>query len=624
MEREIIDISPDNIDKLNELHGNERYAIRYTCESCKTLIEHGVKDGSYIVTRNFYPGKLDSYKNLKCESCAKSGKKDPYFDKPGCDKNWPLEVERNPAIFKTFQSQNRNRVWIKFNCSNCNKEVITEYDVWSYTKDPAIMNRFKCRECNCSDTKQPYYDSLAERDKQYESSFEHTEDGYKIIHNVEEMKRLATNAEKIAFHCEEPTCEYHTKWFKMDLAKKDRVDTYIKFGKLLCENCRFKRNYDSNHANKVRELTFQENWGVAHPMKNEEFKKDYYERLENKYGLGVKSTLVVPETQSKTNETNLKKFGTIHPSQNPEVAKKMSESYLNKTPEEKERILNNRIDTNRRKFNKDWYVETDNFIEAEKQGNIEKFGVENPLKDPEIGKELRRLGIAKIEEKYGTKCYFGSKAFTEKLIQETGSTSRTRKYFYYGQSFDSSWELALWIFAIDHGLPIYRCPIVYEYEYAGTRFTCNPDFLYINQIVEIKGNHFINKDGKMYLPFRKPEWSDTKYEFMCNVYEAKRQCLLDHGVVLWFKEDIKFALNYVTSKYGINYLRLFLINNEFNPSFSLTNNITFRKSIYSYPIIHGKGVSPYDMKVDEGGYVVSPNKGVSPYDIGLLRIKPDQ
>lgn len=444
----------------------------------------------------------------------------------GLSKESPIEIS-DPSIYNEFTTQHRNRVWVKYNCSKCGKEVITQYIYWNYIKDPTKLNKFQCKECNCRDTKQPYYDKLNERDRQYENSFEHTEDGgYKIIHDIEEMKRLATNSERIAYHCENPDCTYHNQWFKMDLAKKDRIGEYIKFGKLLCENCRFKLNYNAKHAIEERRKTFQEHWGTDHFMKNEEFKKDYFDNLEKKYGKGVKSTLTLPEVKVKTADTNLSKFGVIHPSSNVEIAKKISNTQLSFSTEKKERIASNRV----------------------------------------------------------------------------------RKYIYYGQMFDSSWEIALWIYAKDHNIPIYRCPFIFRFKYKDKTFTYNPDFLYNNIIIEIKGDQFINENGKLYLPYRQKEWTDEQYEYMCGLYEAKYQCMLINNVNIWFKKDIMFALNYIYFTYGKDYLKQFKLTNPFNPSY-----YNSMKSIVSYPIYPGKGITPYDLK--EGEEYSKPGLSVTPFDI---------
>ena len=611
--RQLIEIEINNLDKLYDLHGNDKFAIRYKCVVCG-------KD----VTRNFYSSKIESYKQLKCENCIKT----KVDHGPGFSKENPLEItEYQPNIFQQFLNQKRNRVWIKYKCTNCGKEVVTEFISWNYIKDTKLqkdMAKFQCRECNCCDTK-----SLTRivTEEEYNNSFKYTDDLYKIIHSPEEMRRLKNEDEKIAYHCSDPNCVYHKdNWFKMKSAKKSRIENYLEFGVLLCEYHHFVRKYPNEQAINTRKETFIKNWGSKHPMQNEEFKRKYFNNLQSIYGKGVMSTLTVSEIKTKSEQTKLAKFGTIYPSQNPNVAKQMSETQINKSPEEKQRILNDRQDTNRKRYGHDWYTETLEFLEAEKQGSLEKYGVENPFFDPIIQAELKSLGIKRIEEKYGTKCYLGSKAYEERLIRETGSTSKTRKYLYYGQVFDSSWELALWIFAIDHNLPIYRCPIIYKFNYNGEMYSCNPDFLYIDRIIEIKGDHFINQDdGKMYLPFRRKEWSDEKYKFMCGIYEAKRQCLLSHNVTLWFKSDIQFALDYIKSNYGKNYLKKFKLQNPTNPSFNVCGNIAFdtsiRRSVFSYPIFSAKGISPYDINKEEKFHF--PNKGVSPFDIGLSRISHD-
>lgn len=47
------------------------------------------------------------------------------------------------------------------------------------------------------------------------------------------------------------------------------------------------------------------------------------------------------------------------------------------------------------------------------------------------------------------------------------SNSKRKRYLYQNQHFDSSWELALWIYAKDHNEEIEREPCCFEYEFEG-------------------------------------------------------------------------------------------------------------------------------------------------------------
>ena len=42
----------------------------------------------------------------------------------------------------------------------------------------------------------------------------------------------------------------------------------------------------------------------------------------------------------------------------------------------------------------------------------------------------------------------------------------------------------------------------------------------------------------MFCPYREPDWSDEKYEYMCGLYEAKRQCMIANNVTIIRRKNI--------------------------------------------------------------------------------------
>ena len=76
--------------------------------------------------------------------------------------------------------------------------------------------------------------------------------------------------------------------------------------------------------------------------------------------------------------------------------------------------------------------------------------------------------------KYGVPLYTLTKEF---------HTFRTHKYKYDGISFDSSWELALWIYAKEHNESIQRTPCRLTYYCNNKRHYYFPDFLYKGMLI---------------------------------------------------------------------------------------------------------------------------------------------
>ncbi len=150
-------------------------------------------------------------------------------------------------------------------------------------------------------------------------------------------------------------------------------------------------------------------------------------------------------------------------------------------------------------------------------------------------------------------------------------------YRYDNQSFDSSWELALWIYAKDHNEDIEREPISFEYEFENKIKHYIPDFRYNGQLVEVKGSHFFDEDGYLRNPFN----AESNLKNRCI-----QRVALQNGVIYYSDNEIKPILDYINQKYTKDYLQLFKKNLPF-PYPQLPKNPNdydiiryFHKSIY--------------------------------------------
>ena len=155
--------------------------------------------------------------------------------------------------------------------------------------------------------------------------------------------------------------------------------------------------------------------------------------------------------------------------------------------------------------------------------------------------------VDKMVEKGKQTCLkrYGVESWT---MTEDGIKSRSYKYCYEGLKFDSSWELALYIYAIDSKEDIKREPVKLEYFINNVLHYYVPDFLYKGELVEIKGDHLI-KGGNLNNVYKKSSFKD----------KAKQECMVKNGVKIMLYKDIKFALDYVKESYGKDYLKKFKI-----------------------------------------------------------------
>lgn len=107
---------------------------------------------------------------------------------------------------------------------------------------------------------------------------------------------------------------------------------------------------------------------------------------------------------------------------------------------------------------------------------------------------------------------------------------RGKKGWYNGIWCDSSWELAFVIYNIEHNIPVRKCKEVRLYEWKGTTRKYHPDFVVDGVITEIKG-------------YDSPQW------------QAKHTANPD--VVVKFAKDLQHVFDYVTHKYGKDFIRLY-------------------------------------------------------------------
>ena len=208
----------------------------------------------------------------------------------------------------------------------------------------------------------------------------------------------------------------------------------------------------------------------------------------------------------------------------------------------------------------------------------QRFGSE-VLKNPEVRKKIKET----MKSKYGTESYFSAKGFRKKaelsFFKKRGQELKDylaqnhRSRFEFGSNrFDSSWELAVWIWSKDHNKEIIRQPVTLNYEYNGQSFTYYPDFSIDGQLVELKGPQFFD-GSKMVNPYGRTQ--DDKYE-------AKHQCALDNNVQIWSSQEIQPILDYVSQTYSEDFLELFKTKFPYPKKCSTDNQVIkyFHKSLY--------------------------------------------
>ena len=260
-----------------------------------------------------------------------------------------------------------------------------------------------------------------------------------------------------------------------------------------------------------------ERYGADNIMKTDVGKKKHEAKMFAKYGF--KSAMQVDVFKKKAHEnqqkTFIEKYG-CHPTQTQEVKNKIVKSYEQ---------------TCLKKFGNKTWLHSD----AAKKYFLEKYGC-IPAQHPEVKKHRAETSM-KI---YG--CENPMQNHDVRLKQQ-------QKYKFQNVAFDSAPELAFYIWLSDNNIKFeYQPNITFEYEFEGKKHFYMPDFLVEDQLVELKGNHFLNEDGTWRNPY------DSSQD---GLFEAKHQCLIKNNVKILYSDDYKKYLDYIDDKYGKEYLKSF-------------------------------------------------------------------
>lgn len=194
------------------------------------------------------------------------------------------------------------------------------------------------------------------------------------------------------------------------------------------------------------------------------------------------------QVKEKIKNTNLEKYKTICPANTIESK--------NKQAQHKEEINKKRKET-----------------------NLKKYGVEEYTRTQEYWERRR----ATCQKKYGADEWTKSDLFYQ---------SFPGKFWCNNICFDSLPELAIYLYFIYHDLPIERPKTVFKYQSIDGEHIYHPDFKINEKLVEIKGDHFFNKEGILINPYSQEEKDQQ-------IAKDKWQCMIENNVEVWKKEKYK-------------------------------------------------------------------------------------
>jgi len=174
---------------------------------------------------------------------------------------------------------------------------------------------------------------------------------------------------------------------------------------------------------------------------------------------------------------------------------------------------------------------------------MKKYGVSCSLNSPEIMEKTKET----LQNKYGVNHPMKSNIVKNKIIEAYGQIGRVKGYTYNDIHFDSSWELAMYIWLTDNKKSFMYHPN-FPFTYIGDdnlEHEGYPDFLIEGKFYEIKGSQFFNESHEPY----------NKYngKFWWGKYEALKK----NNITILEQNDIKPYLEYIKTTYGKHYLKSF-------------------------------------------------------------------
>ena len=261
----------------------------------------------------------------------------------------------------------------------------------------------------------------------------------------------------------------------------------------------------------TRKQTCLKKYGVEHFSKTENYKKHMEKVFEERYNgcpFSKKSTI----------------YSHLYDKLSEQEHKKITNCSQVKS------IANKALQTKRQRYGRQCCD-----IEKSRQTCLKNHGVEYGFKSKNAKESyLKKFGVDNV--------------FKLKYIQD----KCRMRYTYDNVAFDSAPEIAFYIWLSDNNIHFeYQPNITFEYEFEGKKHFYMPDFLVENQLIELKGNHFLNEDGT---------WKNPYDSSQNGLFEAKHQCLIKNNVKILYETNYKKYLDYIVQKYGKDYLKKFKNN----------------------------------------------------------------
>ena len=252
------------------------------------------------------------------------------------------------------------------------------------------------------------------------------------------------------------------------------------------------------------------------------------------------------EKLEKRKTTCNEKYGCDNVSKRKDVKEKISSKLNDAYSKNKDNIIEKRKKTNKSLYDFEWASQnteiTKKGIETQRQRNNGYCGFENK----EFQKKCEILANTEESKNKKKETYIKRTGY-DHVKHNPNVESSKKGYFYDNKHFDSSWELAYYIWLNDNKIEfLYHPPFYLDYKDDDNKsHKYQPDFLINGKFYEIKGNQFFNEKGEPYNCYEKSFW--------WNKYKA----LTENNIIILRESYMRQYLVYVKEKYGKNYLKSF-------------------------------------------------------------------
>lgn len=259
---------------------------------------------------------------------------------------------------------------------------------------------------------------------------------------------------------------------------------------------------------------------------------------------GSKCSANDPAVHAKAQETCKQRHGYATPFQNKEIQAAIAQKHRDKNEDEKLNEKIKRETTMHERYGVKYAIQSDEFKKKRENTCLSKYGQRSISQLDDVKKRkqetlMKNYGFASAMnpctvEKYHTTLHDNYGVKWPMQSYDIRSKSRT-KIKHDDLYFDSSWELAYYLYLKENEIDFVYHPNVY-FEYMGEDNKSHkywPDFYVNNEYVEIKSSYLLNN--------KHPSYS-----------QAKINCIVEHANIITYNE-----LKEILKEYKYKYKDLF-------------------------------------------------------------------